>query len=998
MMTKLKTLFLILTLITSFSFTSIAFSQAADEEELVVTGSRIVRPEISSNAPVSVIRRDDILKSGYTSIGDLLLNSPLITGTASSTSKESNGGNGGTYFSLRGIGEERTLVLLNGRRLPPMGLGAAASPDLGAIPPAMVERIEIFKDGASAIYGSDAVAGVVNIITRTDFEGVEASVYSGVSSEGDGRQDEFTFVGGLNSGKSNMVFSVSMAEQHGTLMGSRPWSLYDIDSNDPDTPASTKIGNCDVSCVGGGSSAPPWSRLVIADYADGGVTLGQGFMENATNETGYVSPGAAEKLASAANYLPYSFSTHKYNYNPVNWLQSPNKRWNATFGGTFDLGDAPGASNLKITTEVLYTNIKSQSRIAPQPLAPLAFYTREAPYSKDNFYNQTYGPKFTTTFTNVDAEGVALTDGGYDLVDGAYVVNADGEGTHNRVRTLDAANGSSVDINDWRRRMVENLGRFDDRDVHNYRVMLALGGEFDNDWKFDISYVYGKNDSAAIAGGYFDLSKVAEQVGPTYTDDNGVLKCGADSTTTISDACVPLNIFGQNVVTQEMIDYSSVDATVQGLNEQRVISAIFNGPVADYDGGTIYAAVGYENRDETGATVQDSLIIDGKLTDRSGLNTSGGYSLEEIFAEFIIPFYDRAELQIAARSSDYSSFGTNTTAELGLEVYMTENSTFRIASSMAYRAPNTPDLYGGRSLTFPEVRDPCAQKKTGETSAEYATRLATLPGCALVGNGYQTDQDQLNETTGGNPNLQPEESTSASVGFVFTPVDGLELSLDFWQVDIENTIGTFGVQNILDECAAQNVDLYCGLITRYDAPPELKNHVKGILNVSNNVGEASFNGADFYLNYNAPEAVNGWNYSLGTLLAYTGKYEETIIGISQIDYVGIQNEDKFGLVPDLRGNFFVNFSKDIYSIDLIGRYIGGVEEELPGDITREVESVVFLDFKTSFDFDPLTLNIGINNILNQDPPFVDTGFNANTSVENYDILGAFGYVRLSLRF
>ena len=242
-----------------------------------------------------------------------------------------------------------------------MGLGAAASPDLGAIPPAMVERIEIFKDGASAIYGSDAVAGVVNIITRTDFEGVEASVYSGVSSEGDGRQDEFTFVGGLNSGKSNMVFSVSMAEQHGTLMGSRPWSLYDIDSNDPDTPASTKIGNCDVSCVGGGSSAPPWSRLVIADYADGGVTLGQGFMENATNETGYVSPGAAEKLASAANYLPYSFSTHKYNYNPVNWLQSPNKRWNATFGGTFDLGDAPGASNLKITTEVLYTNIKSQS-------------------------------------------------------------------------------------------------------------------------------------------------------------------------------------------------------------------------------------------------------------------------------------------------------------------------------------------------------------------------------------------------------------------------------------------------------------------------------------------------------------------------------------------------------------------------------------------------------------------------------------------------------------
>ena len=997
-MITLRNLLLITATISSFSFTNIIFSQTLDEEELVVTGSRIVRPEISSNAPVSVIRRDDILKSGYTSIGDLLINSPLITGTPSSTSKESNGGSGSTYFSLRGIGEARTLILLNGRRLPPMGIGAAASPDLGAIPPAIVDRIEIFKDGASAIYGSDAVAGVVNIITRSDFEGIEASIYSGASSEGDGRQDEFSFVGGLNSGKSNMVFSVSMAEQHGTLMGSRPWSLYEINSNDPKTPASTRLGNCDVSCVAGGSSAPPWSRLVIPDYVDGGVTLGQSFMENATNETGYVSPGGTEKLASASSYVPYAYRTHKYNFNPVNWLQSPNKRWNATFGGTFDLGNAPGVSNLKVISEILYTNIKSQSLIAPQPLAPLAFYTREAPYSKDNFYNQNYGPKFITSYTNLDDEGNIITDGGYDLVNGAYVINADGEGTHNRVRTLDAVNGSSVDINDWRRRVVENLGRFEDRDVHNYRVMLGLNGEFDNDWKFEVSYVYGKNDSTSIAGGFFDLEKVAEQVGPTYTDENGILRCGADSSTTISSSCVPLNIFGQNVITQEMLNYSSVDATVQGLNEQRVITAIFNGPIADYDGGTIYAAVGYENRDETGSTLQDSLILEGKLTDRSGSNTLGGYSLEEIFAEFIVPFYERAELQIAARSSNYSSFGTNTTAELGLEVYMTENSTFRIASSMAYRAPSTPDLYGGRLLKFPEVRDPCAQEKIGETSAEYSSRLANLPGCAEVGNGYKTDQDQLNETTGGNPNLQPEESTSASAGFVLTPVDGLELSIDFWQVDIENTIGTYGVQNILDVCAEQNDTFFCSLITRYDTPPELRNHVKGILNETNNVGEASFNGLDIYINYSSPDMVNGWGYDLGALLAYTGKYEETILGISKIDYVGVQNEDKFGLVPKLRGNFFVNFSKDIYSIDLIGRYIGGAEEELKGGVKRNINSVFFLDFKTTFNFDPITLSVGVNNILNQDPPFVDTGFNANTSVENYDILGAFGYLRLSLRF
>ena len=228
-------------------------------------------------------------------------------------------------------------------------------------------------------------------------------------------------------------------------------------------------------------------------------------------------------------------------------------------------------------------------------------------------------------------------------------------------------------------------------------------------------------------------------------------------------SCVPLNIFGQKLYSGKWITIS--DATVQGLNEQRVFTAIFNGPISVYDGGTVYAAVGYENRDETGSTLQDSLILEGKLL--------------IVHSNTLVVFIRRNFCRIyhtflwKSRTTNCCQlwlfiFGTNTTAELGLEVYMTENSTFRIASSMAYRAPSTPDLYGGRLLTFPEVRDPCAQEKIGETSAEYASRLANLPGCALVGNGYKTDQDQLNETTGGNPNLQPEESTSASAGFVFT--------------------------------------------------------------------------------------------------------------------------------------------------------------------------------------------------------------------------------------
>ena len=170
-----------------------------------------------------------------------------------------------------------------------------------------------------------------------------------------------------------------------------------------------------------------------------------------------------------------------------------------------------------------------------------------------------------------------------------------------------------------------------------------------------------------------------------------------------------------------MIAYSSDNATVGGLNEQEVTSVNFNGPIAEYDGGTVYMAVGYESRTEYGETLQDSLIIQGLLTDRSGLNTSGAYSLEEVYAEIIVPIYERAELQFATRSSDYSSFGTNTTSEFGFEVFATDTFTLRGSYSEAYRAPSTPALYGGQFTTFPEVTDPCAQKGkgTGETAAEY---------------------------------------------------------------------------------------------------------------------------------------------------------------------------------------------------------------------------------------------------------------------------------------
>ncbi len=997
-MIYLRNLLLLTVSLSVLTFASFTFAQSdADQEEVVVTGSRIERPEISSNVPVTVLDRADIERTGLSNLGDILRSTPLVQGSVSN-SNTSNGGDGTVKFSLRGIGTARTLILLNGRRLQPMGSGAASSPDLSAIPSAMVERVEVLKDGASAIYGSDAIAGVVNIITRDDFDGAELSIQGGASQEGDDRMDEMSFVGGVQGDRGSIVFSVSMAEKHGLLMGARGNSFYEIYAGIEDLAGTTIPGsNCPDGCDFGGSSAPPWTRVNVPGF--GFATLGPEFWKNAGIDGDKVGPQAGFIDQSVAPVYPSqtdwrAFDSDWYNYNPLNWLSSPQKRWNGTVHGKLNLPDLSVFQNTKVFTEVMYSNIKSQMRIAPQPLAPLAFYSKAAPYSPDNYYNKTYGPKFATSYeANADGEG------GYDLVGGEYVVNADDEGAFDIVRTLDA-NGQTMEIKDWRRRIVERLGRFDDRDVHNYRVLVGLEGEFgDSGWNWDLTYHYGKNDSAATAKGYFNLAKVAQQVGPTYTDDAGVLKCGVDKDTTIPSACVPLNIFGVNSVTDEMIAYSSDNATVGGLNEQEVTSVNFNGPIAEYDGGTVYMAVGYESRTEYGETLQDSLIIQGLLTDRSGLNTSGAYSLEEVYAEIIVPIYERAELQFATRSSDYSSFGTNTTSEFGFEVFATDTFTLRGSYSEAYRAPSTPALYGGQYTTFPEVTDPCAQagKGTGETDAEYAARLATLPGCASVGKGYINEQDQSNELAGGNPALQPETAVSSTLGFVFQPTDGLDLTIDFWQVDIEETISTYGPQVLLDQCAQTGLPVYCGKIERYDTPPELKNYIKLITNLNANVGEQSYNGVDLYINYDHPDTINGWNMSLGSLVAYTAKYEETILGVAT-DYAGTQVETKFGLIPNIRANGFMTWSKDIYSIEYAIRYIGPAEEENYGGTMWDVDSVMYHDIRASFDFDPLTLTFGVNNLFNTEPPFVDTAFNGNTSIENYDVMGSFGYLRLTLRF
>lgn len=386
--------------------TGLAFGQGevAQIEEVLVTGSRIARADLEGANPVTVINREQILRTGSPTIGEILQNLPSSAGGAVNTSVN-NGGSGAVRFSLRGLGTGRTLVLINGKRAVASGLGANSSVDLNNIPSAIIERVEVLKDGASAVYGSDAVAGVVNIITRTDFEGAEWTSEFGQTSESDGDQTKHEFTLGTSTEKGNFVVSGYWAEQEPIWAGDRSYSKEEIWFHpywDPSGQAS------------GGSSAPPWGNYAGSD----GVRYTRG-------------PELSD------SWRERDGQTDAYNYAPANYTQTPNERWGFSGFGAYNIGDLGAVKNVKATAEVMYTHRKSQRLIAPEPLAPLVFFGVPAPYSDLNYYNITQGPK------NAAGETMVIDDWRRRMVE------TGGRDQLHETNTHQISLGLSGEINDW---------------------------------------------------------------------------------------------------------------------------------------------------------------------------------------------------------------------------------------------------------------------------------------------------------------------------------------------------------------------------------------------------------------------------------------------------------------------------------------------------------------------------------------------------------------------
>jgi len=918
-----------------------AFAQDTTQtlDKIEVTGSRIKRADVETSQPVFTMSREQIQAQGQTSIGDIIQN--ISTNGSSLNSTYNNGGNGETRVNLRNLGSSRTLVLVNGRRwVGGTGLGGAV--DLNTIPTAAVERIEVLKDGASTIYGSDAIAGVVNIILRQNFDGAEANAYYGQFSQGDGSRESYDFTIGSSGDRWHATVGVGYVKEEPVWAGDRAISAVPAFNSLPNT---------------GNSSTTPDGRFGY--YGQTGVNADGSPKFESTRPDG--SAGYFITGNGGAAWRPYT-SADSFNHAPGNLLVTPQERTSLFADAGVSITD-----NVRFKTTVTYNERQSEQILAAMPIV----LGRAAPgtnganivISKDNIYNET---------------------------------------------------GRDIDYIQYR--AVETGGRIYKQNVKTYGFNGGFEGDFEvgsRFWNWEAGMFYGKNDQTDITTGFFNISALRNALGASFIDADGVARCG--SAGAVIDGCVPMNMLsGSGSLTPDMIKYAGFTAHDVYGYEQKTYYANIGGELFDLPGGALAFSAGIERRDESGFDDPDGLINSGDTTGNSRTATAGGYKLDEAYLELAIPLLSGVtgaqllDFSVATRVSDYSNFGDTLNSKFGFRWKPINDLMVRGNWSQGFRAPSISELYSGVSDTFEDVADPCA--------GVIGDAANTPPGSCAGVPAYTQSNSQIRTTVGGNTQLGPETSVSKTLGLVYSPsfVQGLDISLDWWNIKVEDAIYAQTAQQMLDACYTQGVSSICDMITR-----DTTGQISNMLAVPNNVGTMEVEGWDFTVGYRLPDTRFG-SFNFVWDSTYTTSYtiEDPVTeGYNRVgNYLSRDNYWRVRsnlLVAWQLGDFGATASARYYSSqveDCVGsNYAGGNFARLcsdpdhigrgnKADPQRHIPSVTYTDlsayWKTPWNGQ---ITLGVNNAFDRDPPKAYTTF-ANSFDPQYEIPGRFFYMRYNQKF
>ncbi len=925
-------------------------------EEVVVTGSRIKKANLVSASPVVQVDAEELLFQGTTRVEDMLRNLPQVW--SEQNTGQSNGATGTATLNLRNLGDERTLVLINGRRLPagsPIQGGIGA--DINQIPGALIKNVDVLTGGASAVYGSDAVAGVVNFVMKDDFEGVkldyQASQYNHDNDDG-GIQSIVTDAGypaASGSVSDGEIVDISLIIG-GNFAGGRgnvtAYATY------RDVEAVTQ-------------SERDYSSCALTDDATG--CTGSGTIPEGRITDFGIGPGFDFKV-DGTDFVPRDGTT--YNFGPENYYQRPDTRY--TFGALahYDVNEHIGAYS-----ELMFADDRSVSQIAP---SGAFFITNELPCGNPLLSAQQF-EQLCGQF--------GLTEN--DISQNTFLG----------------------------RRNVEGGQRQQDLRHTTFRMVFGTRGAIDDIWNYD---VYGQYSEVSMENTYKNDLSIPRIINAldAVEDADGNIVCRSVVNGTDPN-CVPWNIFTTGGVTQEALDYLILPLFARGTTDQTVFSGYLAGDLGNY-GITMPAAeqginivFGAEYREENLDFDPDDGFRQGLGAGQGGATNpvSGGYDVTEFFIETNIPLLEGASyaeeltLDLAYRYSDYST--DHETDTYGISAGWAINNDVKIRASYqrAVRAANIRELFLPQGFNlFDMDADPCSGAAPERSAADCANSGVTA---AQYGSVPDSPAGQFNFLQGGAPDLEPEQADTYTLGVVWTPsfVDGLAVTIDYYDIEIEKGINNLTPEFILTQCLDGN-DSQCALVRRGSAGDlwigsDVQNSGH-VIALNDNLATETVKGYDIIFDYDLD--IGKWgslNFS-GVMSIIDTWDQQELAGAPVIDCAGGWGATCGYPTPDFQNNLRTTWTTpwDL-TISGLWRHIG--ESEDLNDNGRDLDATNYFDLAGIWNPDHwATLRVGVNNVFDEAPPIAggaagssDNG-NGNIFPGMYDALGRYMYFAVSVGF
>lgn len=936
--------------------------EATSVEDVVIVGSRIRRDTYNTDAPVTVITREETTLAGFASTTDALQNSTAVTGGSSQINNAyggyvTEGGPGANTISLRGLGAGRTLVLMNGRRVAPAGSrGSIGSADLNVLPSAMLERVEILRDGASSVYGSDAIGGVVNLVTRKNIDGLEVEgMYTG-TQDGGGETTRLSIVGGRQFLDDRLTINGSLEyfERDELTLGDRDWTrcnqdfFYNADGTRADyiDPATGKPKCYPITTTG--------SNGVTINTIGTSAIGGRNRFRPDPTVTGGPLPGFQPVTLDSRD----TFEDRMLNES----LISPVKVYTGYLNGTYELnalGDAEVyfevLANRRESDQTGYRQLSLDYAVG-SPLIPsnLAFSDQGAPTNLTN--GQNLGVRAFIGFGNDQSS----------------------------------------------------------QDVDFFRTTAGIRGDlgFLTDWRYDAYASYSRSD-ASYTFEAFLIDRLSQSL-DVVSNGAGGFQCRD-----LSGGCVAAPALSAQVVAgvlpADFVDYVWRPVTGTTVYDETVVSASIDGPLFELPAGKVQAVFGTEFRT---ARINDTPGVDSQngnlLNFTSSATTRGEDSVWEAFGEVEVPifadmpFAERLTVNMSARYTNYDSYGDDWTYKIGAVYAPTDWVSFRATYGTSYRAPALFEQFQGGSTGFLSASgDPCSTENIGPASGIRAGNCASE---GLAGGFTPTSGITVVTAGGAAQGLEAETSKNFTAGVILKPelpegFGNLQVAVDYYEITVDNGVSRVGAGAILDLC--------------YDDPQFRAGGGYCNFIADRAAGSNALTVFDSYTNI-ATQMVEGIDYNLRWTRNDVGPGDLRVnVGVTQ--YLSQKSRlfstDAFDEVngtltaPEFTANFDAVYSVGNwnvrYGVDWIDSqdshaYLGLPDGRAASGYDFSVPSYTLQSASVQYRAEDWTATAGIRNLTDETPPIISAG--AYNRVGNaplysgYDYFGRSVFVNISKRF